>query len=62
MPAKHGPGPRLHETAGDLLDFARALAMCAEGGALATWTVICPWCAEIRVSGRPRSAGLREAA
>jgi len=62
MPAKHSPGPRLHETAGGLVAFARALAMCAEGGALATWTVICPWGAEIRVSGRPRSAGLREAA
>jgi hypothetical protein len=61
-PTKPAPGPRLHEPAGELVAFARALAMCAEGGALATWTVTCPWGAELRVSGRPRPAGLREAA
>jgi hypothetical protein len=62
IPATRGPGPRLHGQAGGLVAFARALAMCAEGGALATWTVACPWGAEIRVSGRPWPAGLREAA
>jgi hypothetical protein len=52
------------ESSGGLLAFARALAMCAEGGALAGWTVNCPWGAEIRISGRPQRAAvrLREAA
>jgi len=62
LPPQPVPGPRLHAPAGGLVAFARALTMCAEGGALATWTITCPWGAEIRVSGRPRSAGLREAA
>lgn len=62
VPPQPASGPRLHEPAGGLIAFARALAMCAEGGALAGWTIACPWGAEIRVSGRARSAGLREAA
>ncbi len=53
----HG-GPA-DETSGCLVAFARALEMCAEGGALATWTVTCPWGAEIRVSGRSRPAQVR---
>jgi hypothetical protein len=57
-------GEPAHETSGGLVAFARAVAMCAEGGALATWTVTCPWGAEIRLSGRQRPAPvrLREAA
>lgn len=49
---------------GGLVAFARALAMCAEGGALATWTVTAAWGAEIRIHGHRRTtaARLREAA
>jgi len=47
---------------GGLVAFARALAMCGAGGALASWTVACPWGAEIRVAGGPRRAALRAAA
>jgi hypothetical protein len=55
--------PRLHEPAGGLVAFARALAMCQEGGALAAWTIACPWGGEIRVTARlPAPARLREAA
>lgn len=62
MPTAPATGPRLHDPAGSLVAFARALEMCAAGGALATWTVTCPWGAEIRVSGRPWTGTLREAA
>ena len=53
LPARPQAGPRLHEPAGGLVAFARALAMCEEGGALAAWTIACPWGGEIRVSSRP---------
>lgn len=63
LPAGHQIGPRLHEPAGGLVAFARALAMCREGGALAAWTIACPWGGEIRVTARPPApACLREAA
>jgi hypothetical protein len=63
LPARDQAGPRLHEPAGGLVAFARALAMCQEGGALAAWTIACPWGAEIRVTARPPApACLREAA
>jgi hypothetical protein len=64
MPRGPVSGPRLHEPAGGLVAFARALAMCREGGALAWWTVSCPWGGAIRVAGHPRgrSRFQREAA
>ncbi|MFM9024098.1 MAG: hypothetical protein ACKON7_01935, partial [Planctomycetaceae bacterium] len=37
---------------GGLAEFARALDMCREGTALVSWTIECPWGAEIRVSRR----------
>ncbi|MFM7136766.1 MAG: hypothetical protein ACKO1M_06820, partial [Planctomycetota bacterium] len=43
--------PRLHEPAGGIVAFARALAMCREGTALAAWAVDCPW-GEIRLTAR----------
>lgn len=47
-------------------DFARAIDMCAAGGPLASWTIECPWPAEIRLSRRAAGAApsrpLREAA
>lgn len=62
LPARE-TGPRLHEPAGGLVAFARALAMCREGGALAAWTTACPWGGEIHVSSLPLAAvRLREAA
>lgn len=53
--------------ASDVLgDFARAAAMCAGGGPLASWAVECPWPAEIRLTRRAAWAApsrpLREAA
>ena len=56
-----------HDATHDILgDFARALDMCAAGGPLASWTVECPWPAEIRLSRRAAGATpsrpLREAA
>ena len=64
VPTPTASRPRLHQTEGDLVAFARALAMCAEGGALASWTVTCPWGGEIRITGQPRPATghVREAA
>jgi hypothetical protein len=48
-----GPvGPRTIETHDPLGDFARAVAMCATGGALTSWMVECPWAAEIRLTRR----------
>lgn len=44
-----------------LLALARALAICGEGVALASWSVACPGGGEARVSGRPPSI-LRRAA
>ena len=50
-------------------DFARALAVCAEGGAIVSWAFSAPGGVEFRVCRRPASArmfssstGLREAA
>jgi hypothetical protein len=43
----------------DLAAFARALGMCAAGGALASWAVHCPWPAQIRVESRPALARRR---
>lgn len=37
---------------GGLAEFARALDMCEEGTALVSWTIECPWGAEIRVARR----------
>lgn len=55
-----------------LADFAWAIRMCAGGGALTSWSHVCPWHAEIRIfsaataarSKRPQHHGLarREAA
>jgi hypothetical protein len=42
--------PRTSETHDPLGDFARAVAMCATGGVLTSWTVECPWPAEIRLT------------
>ena len=55
------------QEAQSLASFARALAMCAAGGVLASWSHACPWGAEIRVLARePARAALpvlhREAA
>ena len=32
-----------------LADFACALGMCAAGGAITSWSHVCPWAAEIRI-------------
>jgi len=50
------PLPRIagHEADGGLEEFARVLDMCEEGTALVSWTIACPWGAEIRVT---RQAG-----
>jgi hypothetical protein len=57
----------LGQEAQSLAAFARALAMCAAGGVLASWSHACPWGAEIRVVARESAqpavpALLREAA
>jgi hypothetical protein len=58
--------PRIAEITDPLGDFARAVAMCATGGVLASWTVECPWSAEIRLTRHAgqaaRAAVGREAA
>jgi hypothetical protein len=40
------------QEAQSLASFARAIAMCAAGGVLASWSHACPWGAEIRVLAR----------
>ena len=52
-----------------LAEFAQALAMCGEGGALISWALVCPWGAEVRIGRSRRAAldgrsrfGMREAA
>jgi hypothetical protein len=52
------------QEAQSLASFARAVAMCAAGGVLASWSHACPWGAEIRVLARAsaRPALHREAA
>lgn len=45
---------------GGLAEFARALDMCLEGTALVSWTIECPWGAEIRVA-RPSGLAARAA-
>ena len=62
-----GAGDAAADVPHDILgDFARAIDMCAAGGPLASWTVECPWPAEIRLSRRAAGAApsrpLREAA
>jgi hypothetical protein len=59
----HGPGlvvqpsarqesrPRLHDPAGGIVAFARALAICQAGTTLAPWAVDCPWGAIRLVDG-----------
>jgi hypothetical protein len=42
---------------GDLVAFTQALDICGSGAALASWTVTCPWGAQIRVS-KPEPAAL----
>ena len=32
-----------------LADFACALGMCVDGGAMTSWSHVCPWAAEIRI-------------
>ena len=59
LPREPGRTAGNPEPAGGLVAFARALAMCAEGGALATWTVTSSWGAEIRINGRRRSPAVR---
>lgn len=61
VPAGETPPP------GSLAAFARALDMCGPGGALAAWTLACPWAAEVRIMRRRPAAAtaprrLREAA
>jgi hypothetical protein len=43
---------RAGQEAQSLASFAGALAMCAAGGVLASWSHACPWGAEIRVVAR----------
>ena len=63
-----GPAVRADSSElGDPLgDFARAVAMCATGGVLTSWTLECPWSAEIRLARRAVEVAepgrLREAA
>jgi hypothetical protein len=48
---------------GQLTAFAGALDMCGPGGALLTWTLTCPWGAEVRVARRrPAARSVREPA
>jgi hypothetical protein len=50
-------GPRLQAGVGGLGALARALDMCREGGALASWAVGCPGGGEVRIVSRlPRGA------
>jgi hypothetical protein len=60
--ARRESRPRLHEPAGGIVAFARALAMCREGTALAAWAVDCPW-GELRLTAPATGvARAREAA
>lgn len=60
--ARREPRPRLHEPAGGLVAFARALTMWREGTAPAAWTVDRPW-GEMRLTARPSiTTRAREAA
>lgn len=59
--ARQESRPRLHEPAGGLVAFARALAICREGAAPVAWAVDCPW-GVIRLVARPPSQRAREAA
>jgi len=66
LPDGPEPGPRPIETRDPLGDFARAVATGAAGGVPTSWTVECPWPAEIRLTRRSvravQSASRREAA
>jgi hypothetical protein len=59
--ARQESRPRLHDPAGGIVAFARALAICQAGTTLAPWAVYCPW-GVIRLVARPPSHGAREAA
>ena len=49
------------ESAGPgLADFAWALGMCAEGGAVTSWAHVCPWGAEIRIAAPAAIARSRQ--
>jgi len=43
--------PAAEPTVGTLADFASALEMCSGRTALASWSVGCPWGAEVRIVG-----------
>lgn len=49
--------PSPSEETGQLVAFSRALSMCAAGAALVSWSVPCPWGAEVRVVRRRHTAG-----
>lgn len=59
LPRDRGRAAGNPEPTGGLVAFARALAMCAEGGALATWTVTSSWGVEIRINGGRRTPAVR---
>jgi hypothetical protein len=70
-PPNEDRAPAATDPRGDLVAFSRALTMCAEGAALVSWSVACPWGAEVRVvrgaaaASRPAAGGIftqREAA
>jgi hypothetical protein len=42
-----------------LADFAWAIRMCAGGGAITSWSHVCPWHAEIRICAAATAAGSR---
>lgn len=46
--------PRLHDPAGGIVAFARALGMCREATGPAAWTLDCPW-GELRVEAGTRA-------
>jgi hypothetical protein len=41
---------QVEEDGGDLVAFAQAIEMCGSGTALSSWTVCCPWGAQIRLA------------
>lgn len=49
---RHSRGPRPQAMVGGLLALARALDMCREGPALASWAVSCPGGGEVRIGRR----------
>jgi hypothetical protein len=59
--ARQESRPRLHDPAGGIVAFARALAICRAGTTMAAWAVDGPW-GVIRLVARPPSHRAREAA